>query len=177
MSRGRGRPITLASGQVIKGPQPVRDAAHVMGFSWLSSEMKARLRRSNAMVLRALKRGTCDERRIHHSVEHPWNSWMWEMHPAKTIQQGNHAFAKGSACCWGGLRQKWYGNLTNSHILMAAVHRPDCPGDEGLLDYEVTQNPDGALRRRKRSTQLASVRPLQQESRTTLIRRDTSVMP
>ena len=32
MSRARGRPITLASGRVIKGPQPVRDMNHIMGF-------------------------------------------------------------------------------------------------------------------------------------------------
>ena len=52
MSRARGRPITLASGRVIKGPQPVRDSKHIMGFPWLSGDMKARLRRSNAMALR-----------------------------------------------------------------------------------------------------------------------------
>ena len=79
MSRARGRPITLASGRVISGPQPVRDAHHIMGFPWLSAEMKARLRRSNAMAMRGLKRGAvCQARRILHSVEHPWNSWMWE---------------------------------------------------------------------------------------------------
>lgn len=146
MSRVRGRPITLASGRVIKGPQPVRVANHVMGFPWLAPEMKARLRRSNGMALRALKRGvTCAEKRILHSVEHPWNSWMWEMKPAKDLLQLTHAFAKGSACCWGGHREKWYGVLTNSHVLLGAIHQPDCPGHEGLLGYEVTENADGTL--------------------------------
>lgn len=84
MSRARGRPIVLASGRTIKGPQPVRDHKHIMGFPWLSGEMKARLRRSNSMALRGLKRGgVCQSRRILHSVEHPWNSWMWEMKPSK----------------------------------------------------------------------------------------------
>ena len=117
MSRARGRPITLASGRVIKGPQPVRDSNHIMGFPWLSGDMKARLRRSNAMALRGLKRGkVCQERGILHSVE-----------------------------CFGGQREKWYGLLTNSHLLMAAVHQPECPGHSGLLSYEVTENPDGTL--------------------------------
>ena len=146
MSRARGRPIVLASGRTIKGPQPVRDHKHIMGFPWLSGEMKARLRRSNSMALRGLKRGgVCQSRRILHSVEHPWNSWMWEMKPSKDLQQDSHAFAKGSACCWGGRREKWYGVLTNSHLLMAAINHPDCPGHTGLLDYEVTENPDGSL--------------------------------
>lgn len=98
------------------------------------------------MALRGLKRGgVCQSRRILHSVEHPWNSWMWEMKPSKDLQQDSHAFAKGSACCWGGRREKWYGVLTNSHLLMAAINHPDCPGHTGLLDYEVTENPDGSL--------------------------------
>ena len=57
------------------------------------------------------------------------------MQPSKAVQQDSHAFAKGSACCWGGQRDR----------LMAAINRPECPGHEGLLDYEVTENPDGAL--------------------------------
>lgn len=61
-SRARGRPIKLRNGRTIAGPQPVRDANHVMGYPWLSSEMKARVRQSNQMVLRALKRGKEDRR-------------------------------------------------------------------------------------------------------------------
>ena len=48
--------MKLPSGEVIQGPQPVRDAKHVMGFPWLSAEMKVQLRRSNKMALRGLKR-------------------------------------------------------------------------------------------------------------------------
>lgn len=72
-SRARGRPITLRDGRRIQGPQPVRDARHVMGFPWLKSDMKARVRRSNQMVLKALKRGKEDRRgaRCYWCVEHP----------------------------------------------------------------------------------------------------------
>lgn len=34
-SRARGRPITLRDGCTVRGPQPVRDASHVMGYPWL----------------------------------------------------------------------------------------------------------------------------------------------
>ena len=50
-SRARGRPVTLPSGERIAGPQPVRDAYHVMGFPWVSQQMKIQLRRSNNMAL------------------------------------------------------------------------------------------------------------------------------
>ena len=56
-SRARGKPIQLADGRTVQGPQPVRDQKHLMGFPWLSSEAKARVRRSNNMVLKAMRRG------------------------------------------------------------------------------------------------------------------------
>ena len=55
-SKARGKPIVLSSGREIAGPQPVRDHRHLMGFPWLSTEMKARVRQSNSMVLKAIKR-------------------------------------------------------------------------------------------------------------------------
>ena len=145
-SRARGRPITLPDGRTIKGPQPVRDEKHVMGFPWLTGDMKARLRRSNAMALRSLKRGRdCQAQGIAHSVEHPWNSWMWEMQPAKQLEQESHTYACSSACCYGGSREKWTGLLVNSDHVAQAVHQPECPGHEGLRSYEVEQRPDGSL--------------------------------
>ena len=50
-TRARGRPIRLKDGRTIRGLQPVRDSRHVMGFPHLGSEMKAQLRKSNAMAL------------------------------------------------------------------------------------------------------------------------------
>lgn len=40
----RGRPIHLSDGRVIDGPQPVRDGHHLMGFPWVSNQMKVRLK-------------------------------------------------------------------------------------------------------------------------------------
>ena len=145
-SRARGRPITLRSGRTIQGPQPVRDAHHTMGFPWLTGEMKARLRKSNAMALRALKRGrVCDEKKKIHSVEHPWNSWLWELQPAKMLEEENHVYGCSSACCFGGAREKWTGLLANSQSVAQAVHLPTCEGHDHLKSYEVEERPDGSL--------------------------------
>jgi hypothetical protein len=77
-SRARGKPITLESGRRIAGPQPVRDQHHLMGFPWLSNEMKSKVRRSNNMVLKALRRGADQQRPNKYlTVEHPYRSWMW----------------------------------------------------------------------------------------------------
>lgn len=77
-SRARGKPITLESGRRIAGPQPVRDQHHLMGFPWLSNEMKSKVKRSNNMVLKALRRGADQQRPNKYlTVEHPYRSWMW----------------------------------------------------------------------------------------------------
>lgn len=105
-SRARGRPIKLPNGKVIQGPQPVRDASHVMGFPWLSGEMKARLRRSNGMALKGLKRlkVIAEERQPRHgTLEHPKNSWLWEFNLVRTLEALGLRHAIGSACCFGAL--------------------------------------------------------------------------
>ena len=145
-SRARGRPITLRDGTTIKGPQPVRDAKHVMGFPWLSGEMKSRLRQSNSMALKALKRGEqAESQKLYWTLEHPYNSWLWEFTIIKKLQarqQFQHAV--GSHCCWGGSREKWYSFFGNIPAL-AQFLNVDCPGHEGLQDYQVTQREDGLL--------------------------------
>jgi len=108
--------------------------------------MKARLRKSNAMALRALKRGvTCDGQGKIHTLEHPWNSWLWEMQPAKQLEEGNHVYACSSACCFGGTREKWTALLGNSQQVSLALHQPECPGHGNLRSYEVEERRDGSL--------------------------------
>eukprot|EP00435_Cladocopium_sp_Y103_P042417 s906_g11.t1 len=76
-SRARGRPVTLDSGEVIPGPQAVRDAKHPMGFPWLNRGLKQRLRHSNTMANRSFGRAkkAHEEERIA-TIEHPYNSWL-----------------------------------------------------------------------------------------------------
>lgn len=145
-SKARGRPVTLPSGEHIAGPQPVRDAHHVMGFPWVSQQMKIQLRRSNTMALRGLRRGasTFGARR-YLSVEHPYNSWLWYFSLAEELAQGEFEYAVGSNCCWGGDREKWYALLNNSPCIQEELHRPECPGHDGLKGYGATRNQDGSL--------------------------------
>lgn len=144
-SRARGRPITLEDGSTIPGPQPVRDHRHLMGFPWLKSDMKARVRQSNSMALKPLKRGLEGDRKPFISVEHPYNSWLWEFTLAKEMEAlPGMEYSVGSCCCFGGRREKWFAFLSDLPTLPEFLSR-DCPGHQGLLGYEVTQRPDGTL--------------------------------
>eukprot|EP00435_Cladocopium_sp_Y103_P039228 s2703_g10.t1 len=127
-SRARGKPIKLRSGRVINGPQPVRDAKHLMGYPWLPPEVKARVRRSNTMVLKALRRAKAkrpDERRCFCTIEHPYRSWLWEFTLVKEMEEDpSFSHSVGSCCCFGGQREKCH---------------------TGLLGYEVEELEDGSL--------------------------------
>eukprot|EP00435_Cladocopium_sp_Y103_P049951 s206_g15.t1 len=145
-SRARGRVIRLADGTTVAGPQPVRDARHVMGFPWLSNDMKSRVRKSNNMVLKSLKRGLQKDRpNKYWTLEHPYGSWIWEFTLAKEMDaKEEFSHSVGSSCCFGGRREKWFsffGDLPNLRQYLQV----DCPGHEGLLGYEVTRGADGAL--------------------------------
>eukprot|EP00435_Cladocopium_sp_Y103_P050079 s49_g15.t1 len=70
---------------------------------------------------------------------------MWEMQPAKQLEEANHVYACSSACCFGGEREKWTGLLVNSQEVARAVHQPTCEGHENLRSYEVEELPDGTL--------------------------------
>lgn len=146
-SRARGKKIRLASGRVIAGPQPVRDAHHLMGFPWLRSQMKAKLRKSNAMAIKALRRGETSKQTgmpRHWTTEHPKNSWLWDFTLAKRLEEQGMEHAIGSSCCFGGARQKFYSFFGSSEEIRQRLTL-ECPGHEGLLTYEVEQRPDGSL--------------------------------
>jgi len=146
-TRARGRPVVLEDGTTVPGPQPVRDAHHVMGFPWVSTQTKIDLRKSNSMALRGLRRahGPFGERR-YLTVEHPYNSWLWWFSLVEELTRGEFTYAVGSNCCWGGEREKWYALLNNSPEIQAELHRPNCPGHEGLRGYGAERQADGSLR-------------------------------
>ena len=146
-SKARGRPITLSDGRQIPGPQPVRDAQHVMGFNWLQGEMKARLRKSNAMAFKALNRGkeVSRTRKPRHLIlEHPKNSWLWEFSLAKRLENEGFQHAIGSCCCFGGAREKRFSFFGTSDEIAYQLAIP-CPGHRGLLDYHPVEQPDGRI--------------------------------
>eukprot|EP00438_Fugacium_kawagutii_P019189 Skav219378 [mRNA] locus=scaffold76:715800:719114:- [translate_table: standard] len=146
-SKARGRPIHLPDGRVLAGPQPVRDHRNVMGFKHLSTGMKVRLRHSNAMATKSLKRAEQsrqDGRPRIVSVEHPKNSWMWEFTLAKELLEMGFIRSHGSHCCFGGPREKWFEFRHNCESLRPWLEK-ECPGHEGLLPYTVVEDEDGQL--------------------------------
>ena len=145
-SKARGKPIRLASGRWIQGPQPVRDEKHLMGYPWLGKEMKQRLRHSNSMALKSIKRlETANADRRLATLEHPYSSWLWYLRPVQGLNEQGHAYAEGSVCCFGGRREKWFALLGNSEGVRARLHQPNCPGHDDLLPYEVHEDDDGNL--------------------------------
>ena len=145
-SRARGKPVRLEDGTVLPGPQQVQDAYHVMGYPWVSPQMKIALRKSNNMALRGLKRaqGTFGQRR-YVTVEHPYNSWLWYFSLIEELERAGYTFAVGTNCCWGGDREKWYALLNNAPEIQQELDVPVCRGHEGLRGYEVSRNRDGSL--------------------------------
>ena len=144
-TKARGRPIQLADGRTIPGPQPVRDHRHLMGFQSVSKDMKVRLRQSNQMALKSLKRlEMAGQNNLYESLEHPLRSWLWEFTLAKRLVRDRFRESRGSHCCFGGRREKWFQFLNNIPAMKDFIER-DCPGHTDLLPYEVTQGADGRL--------------------------------
>ena len=145
-SRARGRPVQLPDGRTVAGPQALRDHHHVMGFPWASAQDKIKLRKSNNMALRGLKRGKGEFGRTRYlTLEHPYNSWLWYFSLIEELENAGFTFASGSNCCWGGDREKWYAVLNNCPGIQEKIHRPSCPGHPNLLGYGATVRPDGSL--------------------------------
>eukprot|EP00435_Cladocopium_sp_Y103_P044494 s1405_g12.t1 len=124
----------------------VRDEWHVMGHPQLPGDMKAQLRKVNTMALKAVKRGSgCQQRGILHTVEHPWDSWLWEMQSAKQLEEDSHTVAYSAACCFGGPSKDWVKILSNSQSVAQAVHRHTCECHNGPPPSEVERWADGTL--------------------------------
>ena len=144
-SKARGRPIHLEDGTVVAGPQPVRDHRHLMGFQNVPVSMKVRLRHSNQMALKSLKAlGDAPQSNLYESLEHPYNSWLWEFTLAKKLVEAGYFQSTGSHCCYGGEREKWFEFRNN----IPGVHRNicrDCPGHQNLKPYRVTRDEEGNL--------------------------------
>eukprot|EP00435_Cladocopium_sp_Y103_P069634 s456_g33.t1 len=147
-TQARGIPIKLKSGRVIDGPQPVRDAAHLMGYPWSPPDVKARVRKSNTMVLKTLKRAKQKrprERWNYVTVEHPYRSWLWEFTLVKEMERDPmFSHSVGSCCCFGGAREKWFSFFGDLPSLPQFLER-DCPGHVGLKSYQVEELEDGSL--------------------------------
>ena len=135
-SKARGRPFWLGD-TWHSGPPALRDAANVMGFSYLKGADAAKVRRGNRMALRSIKR--CSDlmhKGGYFAFEHPYGSWVWYMKQMVELAARKGVYmAVFSHCCFGGRRRKWTSLLTNSRALYEALHRPECQ-HEDLDDYQ-----------------------------------------
>ena len=65
---------------------------------------------------------------------------------AKSLTQRSEAFCyEHHHCCLGGRRVKWQCTVHNSPRLHRALHKPYCPGHDGLLSYEPWEDQEGNL--------------------------------
>jgi hypothetical protein len=116
-----------------------------MGFHNVPVGMKVRLRHSNQMALKSLKAlEDAPRSNLYESLEHPYNSWLWEFTLAKKLVDAGYLQSTGSHCCFGGPREKWFEFRNN----IPGVHRNicrDCPGHQDLKPYKVTRDEEGNL--------------------------------
>ena len=76
------------------------------------------------------------------SLEHPWNSFIWDTPEALELTEDDRVFvACYSSCCYGGWRTKWTCLITNDESLFRAVDRPHCPGHWWVQPYQVHETP------------------------------------
>ena len=147
-SKARGEPIELRDGRRVDGPHPVRSEAHLMGVPWLSPFMRGRLRRSNALAMKALdamktragqNRGFCGA--------HFYNSWFWSIKGCQTLLGlPNVWVATSSFCCHGGKIAKWCSWVTNCPELHSVLDVPHCPGHTDLWEARPYFDGSGVVR-------------------------------
>lgn len=78
------------------------------------------------------------------SVEHSWNSHLWYTAEALELVDEPGIFVSCfSMCCFGGQRVKWTCLLHNIPAVHEMLHRPECPGHDNLLTYEVHEGLQG----------------------------------
>ena len=146
-SAARGRPIRTTSGRWLSGPRALRSELKPWGLDHLSPAEQVQVRRGNTMAKRSLRglKTAFDNDRLA-VLEHPYSSHLWSTPEASELAARDDVFhTYFSACCYGGARTKWTSLLHNIEELHTALHRPTCPGHEGLLPYEV-HDEEGILR-------------------------------
>eukprot|EP00435_Cladocopium_sp_Y103_P074422 s46_g48.t1 len=143
----RGRPIRLRSGLTISGPRALRSKEKPWGLPNLTKDENIQVRQGNGMSKRSLqgfKDGLNAGRIV--SLEHPWNSFIWDTPEAMELTDDPRVFvACFSNCCYGGWRRKWTCLITSDPSLAEALHKPDCPGHDWLVPYEVHETPHGLV--------------------------------
>ena len=129
----RGRPIVLSSGRRVTGPKALRS----WGLRSIIKNKQIKVRQGNSMAKRAIL--GCKDAflcRRFASLEHPWASHLWHTDEAKELCEMEGVYVTCySHCCYGGRREKWQSLVHNCEDIHLELHKPHCPGHEGLLEY------------------------------------------
>ena len=145
-SSARGRPIWTTTGRWIRGPPALRSSEEPWGFQRLSKGDGFLVRRGNAMAKRSIQgvKSNHSSGKMG-SMEHPWGSHLWFTPEAVELMGIPGIFVTNfSHCCFGGRRVKWTTLVHNIPAVHEALDLEDCPGHQGLLQYEV-HDEDGQL--------------------------------
>ena len=145
-SAARGRPIWTTSGRYVQGPPALRSRDKPWGFPHLSRDNQIKVRQGNAMGRRSIQGvKEAHQQGRFGSLEHPWFSHLWFTPEAEELCELPGVFVTCfSACCFGGSRVKWTALVHNIPEAHRLLHKPDCPGHQGLLPYEC-HDEDGTL--------------------------------
>ena len=146
-SRARGRWIQLPDGNWIEGPRQVRSSEEPWGFEGLHPTDQVAVRQGNVYMKAGIK-GIKRRKKAGGigSLEHPYNSFAWDTQEILELWNEEGWFdTYYSHCCFGGNRVKWTRLVHCSPFLHQALHRPDCPGHQGLEPYYIGYNADGRL--------------------------------
>lgn len=122
----------------------------------LTKDENIQLRQGTAMGQRSLqgfKEGLEANRIL--SLEHLWNSLIWETPEAREL-------LAYPSCCYGGWRTKWTCLITNDEGIFRAVDRPTAPGIGGCDHTRCTRPSKGSglIQRKRPSAHGIFVRPM-----------------
>ena len=133
MSRARGSPLQRPGCSWNKSGEEtadikVRDEMHVMGFNWLDTGLKYRLRQSNKVALRMIKRckTLLEQEKVFVMIQ-PLKTWLWFFKEAAELQKHPEVnIAVASLCCFGGPCECWVQIATNTFEVWRNLHKPRC---------------------------------------------------
>ena len=111
----------------------LRDGERPEGLPKLPQHLNVSVRQANALAKRAA-RGLAEAKRRGRfaSLEHPYDSYLWDLPEIRALYGEGWHWSVFSTCCHGGSRENWLGILRNSASLHAVIHNPTCPGHSGL---------------------------------------------
>ncbi|CAE7375548.1 unnamed protein product [Symbiodinium sp. CCMP2592] len=130
-SRTRGRGFWNDQHQWDHGLPALRSRRFPEGLSQLRRQDNVAVRQGNAMAKRAVNGLLQAHRRGRFaSLEHPFDSYLWDIPEVKPLYGGEWFWSTFALCCHGGDREEWLTVVHNSASLHAVLHKPQCDGHQ-----------------------------------------------